>query len=348
MKYKIIYPASLLILFLITLLVNLIFFNRTYRNSNADVTIRITRGDNLRSIAKVLEDSGVVYNKSLFEITRRIFGYQNKIIAGEYKFSNGLTNLDVLKEITDVERYRNEQITVPEGMNIRQIGRLLQRLYGLDSARFVRETYNDSLVSLLGIEADNLEGYLFPDTYDFVFSPAENREKMVVSRMAAEFRNKILDSIKTELEDRDLKLKEVITVASIIEGETRYEPEKKTIAGVYYNRLKKRMKLEADPTVQYALPNGPKRVLTYSDLKTESPYNTYLNRGLPPGPINNPGTGSIMAAIEPESNNYLYFVAKGDGSHRFAQTYDQHKKNIKQYKEFLQEQENKKQENNNK
>lgn len=346
MKYKIIYPILLPVLFLLALLINLVFFNRNFRNSNADVTIRITRGDNLRSIAKVLEDSGVIYNKSIFELTGRVFGYQNRIIAGEYKFKNGLTNFDVLKEITDVERNRSITITIPEGMNTRQMGRLLQRLYGLDSARFVNETFNDSLVSLLGIKADNLEGFLFPETYDFLFSPSENKEKLVVSRMAAEFRNKILDSVRTELDVKELKLKEVITVASIIEGETRYEPEKKTIAGVYYNRLKKRMKLEADPTVQYALPNGPKKVLTYSDLKTVSPYNTYLNRGLPPGPINNPGMSSIMAAIEPEKNNYLYFVAKGDGSHRFAGTYDEHKKNIRQYKEFLQEQEKKKQEYN--
>lgn len=346
MKYKIIYPVSLTVLFLLALMINLVFFNRNFRNSNADVTIRITRGDNLRSIAKVLEDSGVIYNRSIFELTGRVFGYQNRIIAGEYKFKNGLTNFDVLKEITDIERNRSITITIPEGMNTRQIGRLLQRLYGLDSARFVNETFNDSLVSLLGIKADNLEGFLFPDTYDFLFSPSENREKLIVSRMAAEFRNKILDSVKTGPDGKELKLKEVITVASIIEGETRYEPEKKTIAGVYYNRLKKRMKLEADPTVQYALPNGPKKVLTYNDLKIVSPYNTYLNRGLPPGPINNPGMSSIMAAIEPEKNNYLYFVAKGDGSHRFAQTYDEHKKNIRQYKEFLQEQEKKKQEYN--
>jgi UPF0755 protein len=346
MKYKIIYPVMLIAIFLIALLVNLVFFNRTFRNSNTEITIHITMGDNLRSIARVLEDSGVIYNKGIFELTGRVFGYQNRIIAGEYKFRNGLTNFDVLKEITDVERNRSVTITIPEGMNIRQIGRLLQRLYGLDSAGFVRATYNDSLIALLGINAENLEGYLFPDTYEFNFSASDNREGIIVHRMADQFRNKLTDSLLTYIDVKKLNLKDIITVASIVEGETRYEPEKKTIAGVYYNRLKKRMKLEADPTVQYALPNGPKRVLTYSDLKIVSPYNTYLKRGLPPGPINNPGMGSIMAAIEPENNKYLYFVAKGDGSHRFAQTYEEHKKNIKEYKLFLQEQEKKKQENN--
>ena len=134
-------------------------------------------------------------------------------------------------------------------------------------------------------------------------------------------------------------------MASIVEGETRYFPEMKTIAGVYYNRLKKNMRLEADPTVQYSLPDGPKRRLTYSDLKYQSPYNTYLKKGLPPGPINNPGMDAILAALYPEEHKFLYFVAKGDGSHVFAENYEQHKKNVEQYRKFLQEQQNKNNQN---
>jgi UPF0755 protein len=160
--------------------------------------------------------------------------------------------------------------------------------------------------------------------------------------MAAEFRKKITPEMYDGMKRKKISLKEAVTMASIIEGETRNDSEKKTIAGVYYNRLRKKMRLEADPTVQYALPDGPKKRLTYSDLKYPSPYNTYLNRGLPPGPINNPGLSSIMVAIFPEDNKYLYFVAKGDGSHRFAETYDQHKKNIAEYRKYLQEQENNK------
>jgi len=149
------------------------------------------------------------------------------------------------------------------------------------------------------------------------------------------------------MEQRKLTLKDVVTIASIIEGETRFEPEKKIISQVYYNRLKKRMRLEADPTVQYALPDGPKKRLTYKDLKYPSPYNTYLNRGLPPGPINSPGLSSIMAAIYPDDNKYLYFVAKGDGSHKFAETYDQHKKNVDEYRKYLKKLEEDKNKNNN-
>ena len=160
--------------------------------------------------------------------------------------------------------------------------------------------------------------------------------------LATQFRNKITMDMREQLKEKEMSLNDLITMASIIEAETRFESEKKTIAGVYYNRLKKKIKLEADPTVQYVLPDGPKKRLMYSDLKFPSPYNTYLNKGLPPGPINNPGLSSILAALYPEEHHYLYFVAKGDGSHRFAESYDEHKKNIELYRQYLKELEEKK------
>lgn len=337
MKIKIIYFTVLVGIFGIAMLINLSLFERIYRQDPAEVTVKIKKGANLRNVGEELESKGIIYNKNIFIITGRLLGYQDEILPGEYTFPNGITNLDILKKITDVNSVRFYTVTIPEGMNIRQIGRLLQRQLGLDSAKFVRETYNDSLITLLGIEAENLEGYLFPDTYQISLSPSADNEFEIIKTMAGQFRKEITPQMLDDIKNKKLTLKEVITVASIIEGETRFEPEKKTIAGVYFNRLKKRMKLEADPTVQYVLPDGPKRRLVYSDLKYPSPYNTYLNRGLPPGPINNPGLSSIMAAINPEKNNYLYFVAKGDGSHRFAETYAEHKKNIAEYKKYMQQ-----------
>lgn len=311
------------------------FFQRYYRESGQDITVKITRGGTLRSVAVELEKNQVIYNKYAFIAAGRLFGYQDEIIPGEYKFPNGLTNMDVLKMITDISLNRGVTITIPEGLNIRQIAHLLSRQADVDSARFVREAFNDSLLNLLDIKADNLEGFLFPDTYQFSLNRRSNNEHEIVCTMADQFRKKITAEMQEAMKQRKLSLKEVITVASIIEGETRFEPEKKIISRVYYNRLKGRMRLEADPTVQYALPDGPKKRLTYKDLKYPSPYNTYLNRGLPPGPINNPGLSSIMAAIYPDNNRYLYFVAKGDGSHKFAETYDQHKKNVAEYRKYL-------------
>ena len=344
MKIKLIYIFTLAGIFIIALTLNLALFQRMFRSDPADITLKIKKGDNLRNIATILEEKQVIDNKSIFILTGRLLGYQDKIIPGEYTFPNGMTNLEILKKVTDPNSVRYFTVTIPEGMNIRQIGRLLQKQLGVDSVKFVEAAYNDSLINELGIDADNLEGYLFPDTYRISFSPSGKTEDKIVEMMVSNFMKKITPELKEEMEDEDLDLKDVVIMASIIEGETRYEPEKKTIAGVYYNRLRRHMKLEADPTVQYVIPDGPKRRLVYSDLKYPSPYNTYLHRGLPPGPINNPGLSSIIAAIEPEDNDYLYFVAKGDGSHRFAETYNEHKENIQLYKEYLQE----KEENNNK
>jgi UPF0755 protein len=336
-----IFPLILLSLFLLALFANLALFQRFFRADESEVKVRIKRGANLRSVATELEAKEVIFNKLIFIITGRLLGYQDEIIPGEYSFPNGLSNLNILKLITDPTINRSYTVMIPEGLNIRQIGRLLKDQLGLDSAKFVNETFNDSLISLLDIEAENLEGFLFPDTYNFSLSAAGGlngeSEREIVLTMFNNFMKKYESKFRNIIEQEELDLLKIITLASIIEGETRYEPEKKTIAGVYYNRLRYRMRLEADPTVQYVLPDGPKKRLMHRDLKYPSPYNTYLKRGLPPGPINNPGLSSIIAALEPENHRYLYFVAKGDGSHRFAETYGEHKKNIREYKKFLEE-----------
>lgn len=333
------YPSAFIFSFLLFFLLHYSFLSKNYTSYTEDAVVKITRGDNLRSAASKLEESQVIFNKYIFIGLGRILGYQDNLIPGEYKFSNGLSYLNILETITDPSFSRTITVTIPEGLTIRQIARLLRRQTGIDSARFVEESMNDSLIKLLGVEADNLEGYLFPDTYQLSLGGA-NREKEIVAVLASEFRKKITPEIKEEMKKRKLTLIQLISMASIIEGETRYDSEKRTISGVYYNRLKRNMKLEADPTVQYALPDGPKKRLFYSDLKYPSPYNTYLHRGLTPGPINNPGLSSILAALNPEEHKFLYFVAKGDGSHRFAENYNDHKKNIELYKQFLQEKQN--------
>ena len=336
------YPAFFILSFSVFFILYSALLNRTYNNNTIESVVKITKGDNLRTVAEKLQESQVIYNKYLFIAVGRIFGKQDNLIPGEYKFSGGQNYLSVLNTITDPTVIRVVTVTIPEGLNIRQMGRLLQKQVGVDSARFVEEAKNDSLIKLLGVDAKDLEGYLFPDTYQFSFNSL-NREKEIVSVMASTFRKRITPEMREMMNIKGLTLNSLVTMASIVEGETRYEPEKKTIAGVYYNRIKKGMKLQADPTVQYILPGGPKNRLLYSDLKIESPYNTYLYKGLPPGPINNPGLSSILAALEPEDNRLLYFVAKGDGSHRFAESYDEHKKNIELYQKYLKELEEKKQ-----
>lgn len=339
---RLIYPFVFIFSFAVFFTANTAFFNRGYNNLNSDAVVKISKGDNLRTVAEKLETAQIIYNKYIFIALAKIYGKEDNLIPGEYNISSGLTYLNVLNTVTDPAVIRTVTVTIPEGMNIRQIARLLQNRIGVDSAKFVAESKNDSLLKLIGIEAGDLEGYLFPDTYQLRFNSL-NREKEIISVMASTFRRRITPDIREEMNRQGKTLLQIITMASIIEGETRYEPEKKTISGVYYNRLKKGMKLQADPTVQYILPGGSKNRLLFSDLKIESPYNTYLYKGLPPGPINNPGLSSILAALYPEENKYLYFVAKGDGAHRFAESYDGHKKNIELYQQFLKEQEEKKQ-----
>lgn len=334
MTGRIINPAVFLISFLVFFSFHFLFLTKNFRNTPDDIILRITRGENLRSVASKLESNSVIFDKTVFLILGRVFGYQNNIIPGQYTFTNGLSNFEILKLITDPFMVRTVMVTIPEGMTIRQIGRLVQRQLGVDSARFVAEASNDSLIRILGVQANNLEGYLFPDTYEVSFGTGSN-EREIIRTMFTEFRKRLTPELLGKMESRRLSLTELITLASIIEAETRFEPEKKIIAGVYYNRLKKGMRLEADPTVQYVLPDGPKKRLKFADLKFESPYNTYLNRGLPPGPINNPGMSSILAALEPEGHNYLYFAAKGDGSHRFAETFQEHRKNAELYRQYL-------------
>lgn len=343
MKIKILNLLLLFFAFTSFIIINLTFLDRHYSSNPEERKVVVVKGDNLRKVASKLESEDIIFNKYFFIIAGKIIGDEGKLIPGEYKFVNGLTNTDILKILTDPNIERGYTITIPEGLTIKQIARIFSRQMGIDSAEFVRETHNDSLLNLIGVKAENLEGFLFPDTYRFNFygapsqeDPEGEREKEIVRTLFSQFRKKFRPEMLDTLRFKKIGMKDLITMASIVEGETRYFPEMKIIAGVYYNRLKKNMRLDADPTVQYSLPDGPKKRLTYNDLRYPSPYNTYLKKGLPPGPINNPGMNAILAALYPEKHNYLYFVAKGDGSHVFAETYEEHKKNVEQYRKYLQ------------
>jgi len=172
-------PGIFIVSFAAVFIVHSLFMTKNFRNTETDVIVKITRGENLRSVATKLEQGNVIFNKTLFLIAGRIFGFQNKIIPGQYTFSNGLSNLQILNLITDPGIVRTVTITVPEGMTIRQIGRLLQRQMGIDSAKFVAEAENDSLIKILGVRADNLEGFLFPNTYDVSFGSGNNEREIV-------------------------------------------------------------------------------------------------------------------------------------------------------------------------
>ncbi|MEN3037755.1 MAG: endolytic transglycosylase MltG [Candidatus Kryptonium sp.] len=241
-----------------------------------------------------------------------------------------------MKEITNPSYILSVNVTIPEGLTARRIAGLLKAKIGIDSAKFIKLVNDPNFAKQLGINANNLEGYLMPDTYIFIWGDAEEN---VIAKMVSEFKKFYDDTLKEREKVVGLNTHQVVTLASIVEGEARFEDEKPRIAGVYFNRLRRKMPLEADPTIQYIIPDGPRR-LFYKDLKIESPYNTYLNPGLPPGPVNNPSRSSILAVLYPEKNKFLYFVSDGSGRHIFSKTYEEHLKAVRRYRKILAERKN--------
>jgi UPF0755 protein len=295
--------------------------------------IRISPGMPFREIAANLESEGVISNAFYFKMAAKLTGKDDEIISRTYIFKNRLNNIQLLDILTDPALNFTVKITIPEGMRIVQIAGIAESKLFLNKNRFLQEASNDSLINILNLKGKvkNLEGFLFPDTYKI---PVDITEKELVNLLFGEFSRKILGKYP-DLVKNPKKLLDIITLASIVQGETQIKEEMPVISGVYLNRINKRMKLEADPTVQYALPDGPKKRLMKSDLKIKSPYNTYIHFGLPPGPINNPGINAVEAAINPQKSEYLFFVATGKGGHAFSKTYQEHLINAKQYRKNI-------------
>ncbi|RKY89252.1 endolytic transglycosylase MltG, partial [candidate division KSB1 bacterium] len=244
-----------------------------------------------------------------------------KIRAGKFRLSKNLSNYSILLILCKGKPI-DEKITIQEGLTSQKICSILKDTLEIDSTKFISLLTDKEFINELGIDADNLEGYLFPETYYF---PCGISEKEIIKKMVGEFHKVFNDSLKKRARELNFSVHEIVTLASIIEGEAKIDDERNKISAVFHNRLKRRMRLQADPTIQYIIKDGPRRLLL-KDLKIESPYNTYLHRGLPPGPICNPGKKSIIAALYPSCENYLYFVAKGDGSHIFSRTKKEHLK----------------------
>lgn len=235
----------------------------------------------------------------------------------------------LLKMMFSGESGMTINVVIPEGSDLRRIASILNKRLAIDSAQFMKSSYNDSLCISLGVKQSSMEGYCMPDTYNMYKkqAPQEILKKLAVIHRL--FWNKRCADLQTQ---SGFTKHEILTLASIIEAEASVASERSRISGVYHNRLKRGMKLEADPTVQYAL--GKRKRLFYSDLRIDNPYNTYRYAGLPPGPINCPGRESILAALQPERHNFVFFVAKGDGSgeHVFTSNGVDHAKAVHAYR----------------
>jgi UPF0755 protein len=283
------------------------------------VRVVVPRGATLRVAADSLEQAGVIQNAALFRLYSFVRGHDRSIRAGTYLFKRGSSWGDVLDDLRGGKGLEHS-ITIPEGWSLNQIVPQLARVLRapVDSVQAaVRDT---ALLHALDVPTPTLEGYLFPDTYVF---PDGTPPRRAVRVMVARFQQVWKPEWNGQLQKRAMSRHDVMALAAIVEKEARLAEERPVIAAVYLNRLKAGMLLQADPTVQYALGRHVARVL-YRDLETDSPYNTYKYRGLPPGPIASPGKPAIIAALYPASVPYRYFVAYPDGHHEFTTSFRAH------------------------
>jgi UPF0755 protein len=285
----------------------------------------VSRGQTFGAIVDSLESQGIVRDKALFVFVAKMRGGVSRLQVGKYLFHSGSSNSEIFLAMRSGRGGIPIQVTIPEGLTARAQARILTRTIGMDSARYMHLVNDPSFTQSLGIEAPALEGYLFPQTYVFTW---QQDEREIVKKFVDQFNRVYTDSLRQREREIGWTTEQVLTMASIVEGESRLKSERPVIAGVYKNRLRKGMLLEADPTIQYILEEGPRRLL-FSDLKMDSPYNTYRHKGLPPGPVNNPGLASIMAALYPTEHNYYFFVANGTGGHWFSSTFDEHKRMVR-------------------
>ena len=290
--------------------------------------VQVTEGMSFKAIAGELKKEGIIRYRGYFDIIGRLQGISRKARVGYYGLNTSMSLWEVLDHLRKGMIIEYE-VVVPEGYNLYQIGWTLSEtpLIG-EPHEFIDLVKNKVYVRSLGIDADTLEGYLFPDTY---YLPKGIKLEDIPKKMVQRYRAVFTDGKRNRAKELGFTEQQIITLASIVEKEAKVASERKLIAAVYYNRLKKGMKLQADPTAVYGTKAWITKV-TRDDLRRRSPYNTYLHKGLPPGPIANPGEGAILAALYPENVDYLFFVAQGDGSHYFSKDFDAHEKAIDRYR----------------
>jgi UPF0755 protein len=284
------------------------------------VLFTVQRGEAFSTVRDRLAEAGLIgYPRAVgfYALFRR---YDRHVKTGTYRFTPGERPKDIVSALVRGDVYK-VGVTIPEGFMHKQIAGVLDSLIAVDSTAFTALLTDSGLMADLSVDGPSLEGYLFPDTYVIPWGlDGEEITRTMVARLDEVFDEAML----ARAEEIELTRHEVLTLASVIEAETRLSGERVLVSAVYHNRLREGMRLEADPTVAYAM-GGYKGRLFYRDLEIDSPYNTYKHEGLPPGPICSPGRASIMAALYPDSTSRaMYFVAKGDGGHIFSETLREH------------------------
>jgi len=320
-----------IVLIILSLCAACIFFQVSNRFDKSIYVVNIPRGYGAGMVGELLLERGIIDGQYGFSLIVNIFGLQDKMQAGTYEFTTDMSLLKIALKIRNGEVIPPllGRVIFPEGMSIYKMSKLLERQGLSDGPAFrtlTEKSVSDRLLKkysfLGGVPTDSLEGYLFPDTY---LIQSDISASLLADLMLARFNQMIMPYWKKHRRSTKYDLHQILTLASIIEKEAAIPGERPTISSVYHNRLKIRMHLGADPTIKYVL-ERPRKIVSYDDLEVDSPYNTYKRYGLPPGPICNPGLESIKAAIYPAKTDYLYFVARADGSHIFSKTWEEHEK----------------------
>ena len=304
--------------------------NRPYRGYSGEAAfVDIPSGTGPTAIGERLVAAGVIRDDKTYRMALWRSGHARRLKAGEYRFDREMTPLDVLDKIARGEVVLLN-LTFREGLTIDEMARVFETNGFGTAASFAEAARNASLVHGLDPQAADLEGYLFPDTYAL---PRGSDAPRVVRAMVDRFHQVLTPGMRQAAEARGLTVRQLVTLASLVEKETARPAERPIVAAVYANRLKVGMGLQCDPTVIYALQRAGRYTgnLRRDDLMFDSPYNTYRYPGLPPGPIAAPGQGSLEAAASPAVVDYLYFVSRNDGSHEFARTLAEHNRNVQRW-----------------
>ena len=302
--------------------------------NTAKSIIRVEPGASLNDIAALLKTHGCLRSAAAFKLHAIVTGQASELKSGTYEVSSAMSAPQLIAMLA-AGRQATATVTIPEGFTLAQIAQRVAEADLADEQQFQAAATARAVADILQVnlpeEVRSAEGYLFPETYHFTLGTGPEK---LVARMILEFEKRFITHLWEPLpsEQRWGSLHEIVTLASLVEEEAQIESERALIAGVLKNRLERGMRLECDATVQYALGKHRQR-LTYSDLQIDSPYNTYRYAGMPPGPISNPGLDCLRAALKPAHTEYLFYVARGDGSHIFSRTYQEHLAAIRQIRE---------------
>jgi UPF0755 protein len=292
-----------------------------------EVIVTIPKGATLSQVGTILQEKGVISSRFLFRLVAMIRGEQRKIKAGDYALKTGSDAGDVMDQLIS-GRTLMFSITVPEGFNMFQVADLFNQAGIMSREDFLTVARDPAFLKELNVDGATLEGYLFPDTY-FIRPSEKTDGKLLIRKMVQRFHQVYNKYAQNIAEENGWTTLQVVTLASLIEKEARAS-EHALVSAVFHNRLRHNMRLQSDPTTIYGIkPMGSK--ITRDDLNRKQPYNTYQNAGLPPGPIANPGKESLIAAVKPADKDYLYFVAKNDGSHQFSSSLQEHNRWVNLY-----------------